>query len=75
MKKVLVEWVDANILHGWQSDIEDCNIALTEEVGYLIREDDEKIILARGVSTYGFLNSPMAIPKGCVKSMKELRVK
>jgi len=75
MKKVLVEWVDSNIQHGWQSDINDCDVALTEELGYLIQEDDDKIIVARGYSQYGFYNSPMAIPKGCIRSIKELRCK
>ncbi len=75
MKKVLIEWVDANIQHGWQGDTSDCNIALTEELGYLIEEDNDKIIVARGISQYGLYNSPMAIPRGCIKSIKELRLK
>ena len=75
MKKVQVEWVDSNILHGCQSDLDNCDVALTEEIGYLIKEDDDKIILARGISSQGFYNSPMAIPKGCIKSVKEMRLK
>ncbi len=75
MRRVEVEWVDSNILHGWQVDTVDCNVALSNELGYLISEDDDKIILARGISSFGLLNSPMAIPKGCIKSFKELRVK
>ena len=75
MKKVLIEWVDANIEHGWQADINDCDIAMTEELGYLIEEDNEKVIVARGYSQYGLYNSPMAIPRGCIKSIKELRIK
>ena len=75
LKKVLIEWVDSNIQHGWQSNTNDCNVALTEEVGYLVQEDTEKIIVARGYSQYGFYNSPMAIPIGCIKSIRELRLK
>ncbi len=74
-KRVLVEWIDSNIMHGWQTDLNDCNVALTEEMGFLIKEDDEKIVLARGISSQGFYNSPMAIPKGCIKSIKEMRLK
>jgi len=72
MKIVEVEWVDSNILHGWQNEINDCDVALCNEVGYLAHEDEDKVILARGISSFGLLNSPIAIPKGCVKSIKEL---
>ena len=75
MKKVLIEWVDSNIQHGWRPDAKDCDVALTSEIGYLIQEDNDKIVVARGYSQYGFYNSPMAIPKGCIKSIKELKPK
>lgn len=75
MKIVMVKWVDSNICHGWHGDANDCDVARSDDVGYLVNEDDEKIILSRGVSQYGLLNSPMAIPKGCIISIKELRVK
>jgi len=67
--------MDSSIQHGWQEDINECCVALCEDVGFLVEEDDEKIILARGVSQTGFVNSPMAIPKGSVISIKEMRVK
>uniref|UniRef100_A0A6M3JJJ6 Putative structural protein n=1 Tax=viral metagenome TaxID=1070528 RepID=A0A6M3JJJ6_9ZZZZ len=75
MRIVKVKWVDSNIIHGWQSNIDDCDVALSDEVGFLVKENEETIILARGVSQYGLLNSPMAIPKGCIKSIKEMRLK
>ena len=75
MKIVKVTWVDSNIQHGWQSNTTDCDVALCDDVGYLIDENDEKITLSRGVSQYRLLNSPMAIPKGCIKSIKEMRLK
>jgi hypothetical protein len=75
MKHVEIEWVDANILHGWQASFEDCDLAESKESGYLVHEDKEKIIIARGYSKHGLYNSPMSIPKGCIKSIKELRLK
>ena len=74
-KAVLVSWLDSNILHGWQDNAKICKVAISEELGYLIHEDEEKITLARGISDGGLFNSPMAIPKGCIKSIKEMRVK
>jgi len=46
-----------------------------EDVGWIVEEDNDMIALARGISNYNFYNSPMAIPKGCISEIKELRVK
>lgn len=75
MKLVKVKWHDANIQHGWQSDIEDCSLASCEDAGWIIFEDDTMIIISRGISGHAFYNSPMAIPRGCVLEIKELRVR
>jgi len=74
-KMVYIQWVDSNIMHGWQSDLENCDVALSNEIGYMVHEDEDKIILARGISSQGFYNSPMSIPSGCIKIKKELRIK
>ena len=74
MKHVEIEWYDANILHGWQSE-PDCPLALSKESGWIRHENDEKIVVVRGYSELGCYNSPMAIPKGCIKSIRELRCK
>ena len=75
MKLVKVKWYDSNIQHGWQSDTEDCRLALCEDAGWVVYENDEMIILARGISDHAFFNSPMAIPRGCIIEIKELRLK
>ena len=76
MKKVLIEWVDSNILHGWQMDGEaPCDLARCESLGYVKGEDDNKIVLSQTKSDYGAHMGVLAIPKGCIKSIKELRLK
>lgn len=75
MKLVKVKWHDSNIQHGWQVDTNDCSVALCEDVGWIIHEDDKMIIMARGISDHAFFNSPMAIPRGCIIEIKELRCK
>ncbi len=74
MKLEKIKWWDSNIQHGWQPDIDNCDLALCEEVGWVVYENDEAIIIARGISD-NLYNSPMAIAKGCVIERKELRVK
>ena len=76
MKKVLVEWVDSNILHGWQMEGEiPCDLANCESIGYLKNEDTEKVVLSQTQSNYGAHMGVLAIPKGCITSIKELRLK
>ena len=76
MKKVIVEWVDSNVLHGWQMEGEvSCDIAVCESLGYVKYEDNDKLILSQTVSNFGSQMGVLAIPKGCIKSVKELRAK
>ena len=76
MRKVIVEWVDSNELHGWQMEGEvSCGLAMCESVGCIKSEDNDKLILIQTTSNYGAHMGVLAIPKGCIKSIKELRVK
>jgi hypothetical protein len=74
MKLEKIKWYDSNITHGWQPDIDNCGLVVCEEVGWVIYENEDEVILARGISD-NFYNSPMAIPTGCIIERKELRVK
>lgn len=77
MKMVLIEWVDSNILHGWITieDAKRANIALSQSVGFLLWEDNEKVIIVFSKSDSDSVLEVKAIPRGCIKSIKELRVK
>ncbi len=76
MKIVKIEWVDSNIMHGWQPlDIFEGRLALCESVGYLYEETDELVTLTMGASDLGSIIETLSIPRGCIKSIKELRVR
>ena len=76
MRKVLIEWVDSNVLHGWQMEGEaTCDLAICESMGYVKEEDADKIVLSQTKSNYGAHMGVLAIPMGCIKSIKELRIK
>lgn len=73
---VLIEWQDSNVIHGWQLDDLKCYVvAHCRNVGFLVTEDDEKITIAFGVSDCGSMMETITILKGCIKSIKELRIK
>ena len=77
MKMILVEWVDSNIIHGWVvpgEGIED-KVAHCQTIGFLKSQDEEKITLAMGKGDLGAVIECITIPKGCVRSIKELRIK
>ncbi len=76
MKKVLVEWVDTGVIHGWLPQESNGNcIAHCESVGFLVKENDEGITICFGRSDQGLVMEKKTIPKGCIKSIKELRLK
>ena len=74
-RRVEVTWVDSNCLHGWQEPEVKTEIAEVSSLGFLISEEESKLTLAPSVSEYGLIFNPIAIPKGCIKSIKELRLR
>ncbi len=76
MKLVLVEWDDTLADIRW-ARIEDLNTAPMVSVGCLVREDDKKIVLSSmfGREGIGDHNCVQAIPRGCVKKIRQLKVR
>lgn len=76
MKLVLVEWHDTFAQLHWHN-IGDIDIAPMVSIGCLVYEDSNKIVLSsmfgrEGASDY---NCVQAIPKGCIKRMRQLKIK
>jgi len=77
MKKVLVDWVDISVAHGWacSEDVDRDDVAHCQSVGFLYSQNNDKIVLVMGVSNFGNYFERKSIPVACVKSIKELRLK
>ena len=75
-KMVLVEWTDSNVVHGWSpSDCLGDDMAHCQTVGILLAEDETKITLVLGKSDSHSVLERITIPKGCITTIKELRIK
>ena len=72
---VLVEWLDSNELHGWQYGEYPAELAYCKSLGYIIDNTDEKLVLSQTISDYGAHMGITIIAKGCVKYIKELRIR
>ena len=73
---VLIDWLDTSVINGWQDA---CNTpnhpALCHSVGFWIDEDEEGVTVSFSRSDQGLVMEKKTIPKGCVKSIKKLRVR
>ena len=63
-RMVLVKWVDSNVLHGWQYGEYPAELALCETLGFLINEDDQKLVVAQTISKVGANMGVTIIAKG-----------
>jgi len=73
---ILVKFVDSNIQHGWEHpESTQDNLAYAQAIGWVKSEDEEQITLTMAISDFGLIFEKLTIPKGCIKSIKELRLK
>ncbi len=76
MKKIEIEWVDTGVVHGWLCPDHQANsIAHCHSIGYKLDETEEGITIAFAISDQGLVMEKKTIPMGCIKGIKELRVK
>ena len=74
MRRLEIEFYDSNFMHGWDGDSDD-SLALATVIGYFKSEDDEQLTLTMAYSDFGLRFAKLTIPKGSIKSRKELRIK
>jgi hypothetical protein len=73
---VLIDWEDANFEHGWLSTNELQGILIpTQTLGFTVAEDSYKISVAQNKSTIDTFMGIMTIPKSCIMSIREMRVR
>lgn len=77
MKMLLVEFVDSRIGHGWMQKDEAFTetLPLCKIIGFKCSENAESLTLVMGISDSGMMIECFSIPQGCIKSIRELRVK
>ena len=70
---VQIDWKDAQTDHGWEYE-EDLKIEVPVviTVGFLVKENDEAVLIASSVGTDRHSNRRVIIPKGMVIARKVL---
>ena len=72
MKRLEVEFLDSNFMHGWESETKD-DLAAVTVIGYYKSEDDEQLTLTMAYSNFGLRFAKLSIPKGSIRTISELR--
>lgn len=73
----IVDWVDscAQLSSVWwrEDTLPESGISEVRSVGFVVRKNRMEIVLVSGVSGYS-LAQPFAIPMGCIKRIKYVRL-
>lgn len=82
-ERVEVEWIDSNSVTGWHPetealmDIERPDHMLCCSIGYVIHEDENKLVITNGFAAQGAglrdVGDVMSIPKVAIRDTKYLR--
>lgn len=75
MRLVEVKWVDSALNIGWKSEYsKETSISQCKTVGYLIKKNKKQLVIAMNINDSGGYSEAMAIPIGCVKSIKKVKI-
>ena len=72
MKIVLVCWVDSTTVGGW-ADEADLELAKCRTVGFLAKKNKDRVVVVQSTSDIAHYDNRFAIPRSCIKSIKELK--
>jgi len=75
MKIILVEWVDARTDGGWRPNEPDLTLADCVTIGLLQFDLPDRVIITQSRSSTGNRADRIAIPKGCIKRIRELNIR
>ena len=71
MKVILIEWLDSTSSSGWDSAF-DLELSNCKTVGFLVKKDKEKVVVIQSNSDNVHSDGRFAIPRSCIKSIREL---
>ena len=76
MKLVIVEWDDCSTrLGGWHYLDDLDSVLACYSMGVICKEDERQIVLGHSRNEGGLYMETVAIPKGCIKRIRYLKVK
>lgn len=57
----------------WVAKDGEDEVAHCKSVGYLVKKDREKIVIAQSLAQDGDVMNKFVIPRGCVRSIREIK--
>jgi hypothetical protein len=70
---VEVTWEDAESDHGWEPSADtDMSPAMAVTVGFLIKDESERVVIASTCDAQNNSNNRLKIPRGMIRSMRKI---
>ena len=63
---VEITWKDSHAIYGWH-ELEDLTPSLIVSTGYILKEDDDYIVIVSSNSDSGNHFTALSIPRGCIR--------
>ncbi len=69
---VEITWKDSHAIYGWH-ELEDLTPSVIDSVGYVLKEEDDYVVLVSSNSDSGNHFTALSIPRGCICETKVLK--
>jgi hypothetical protein len=71
---VLVEWRDSTSPpQPWRASLDETEVCTIRTSGFLVRYDEDEVVLVQGLTPSGSFHNSFAIPRGCVDSVRVIK--
>jgi|TARA_B110000495_G_C22930772_1_gene544092 hypothetical protein len=69
---VEITWKDSHAIYGWH-ELEDLTPSVIVSAGYILREEEDYVVMVSSNSDSGNYFTALSIPRGCIRGTEVLK--